>query len=320
MLGCDPVRGLGAALVLAWWSTADAVPVDPPPVHLRVRPDRPRLGDLALLEVSLPPEDRFDSAGARDRGGLGEVRAFGCRYVLAPTAGHPSAWHGAIAVPADASAGPHTLQVRTPSLETPIPVRIELEPRTVDVTRLRVAPRFTNEEKSPALVARLKAEATRMRRMWSRPPTTPLAEGAFVRPAPGRVTGRYGTERRFNQTVQSVHYGLDIGAPIGTPVKAALPGRVAMSEDRWAAGRTVFIDHGAGLFTAYFHLARRRVRPGETIRAGQIIGDVGKSGRVTGPHLHFGLAVRCMREQSSEARGMYVDPEPWLDGRWGTLP
>ncbi|MEO1335269.1 MAG: peptidoglycan DD-metalloendopeptidase family protein, partial [Myxococcota bacterium] len=89
-------------------------------------------------------------------------------------------------------------------------------------------------------------------------------------------------------------------------------GRVVMSDMRWGSGGTLILDHGGGLFTSYFHLSKRHVENGQVVRRGERIGDVGKSGRVTGPHLHFGVAIRAVwaeGKRKGEARSLYVDPE-----------
>jgi murein DD-endopeptidase MepM/ murein hydrolase activator NlpD len=91
----------------------------------------------------------------------------------------------------------------------------------------------------------------------------------------------------YNGTVQSRHLGTDFAGALGAPVLAAGRGVVALVADFYLAGRAVYIDHGAGVVTAYFHLSRADVAEGDTVVAGQRIGAVGRSGRVTGPHLHW---------------------------------
>ena len=116
------------------------------------------------------------------------------------------------------------------------------------------------------------------RRVW---------RGAFRLPRASRITSRFGTARVYNGEVQSRHLGTDFAGAIGAPVRAAGRGIVALVADFYLAGHAVYIDHGAGLVTGYFHLSRADVRPGQRVIAGQLIGAVGRSGRVTGPHLHW---------------------------------
>ncbi len=121
-------------------------------------------------------------------------------------------------------------------------------------------------------------EAHESPRLWS---------GPFRAPRPGRVTSRFGTARILNGEVQSRHLGTDFAGTVGAPVRAANEGVVALVADFYLAGTAVYLDHGEGLVTGYFHLSRALVAAGDTVRRGQIIGRVGRSGRVTGPHLHW---------------------------------
>jgi murein DD-endopeptidase MepM/ murein hydrolase activator NlpD len=116
------------------------------------------------------------------------------------------------------------------------------------------------------------------RRLWN---------SAFVRPRPSRITSVYGNGREFNGTVTSQHLGTDFAGKVGAPVRAAGRAVVALVANFYLAGRAVYLDHGGGLMTGYFHLSRAVVARGDTVAAGQLIGAVGRSGRATGPHLHW---------------------------------
>jgi hypothetical protein len=117
--------------------------------------------------------------------------------------------------------------------------------------------------------------------------TPRLWSGPFRAPRPGRVTSRFGTARILNGEVQSRHLGTDFAGAVGAPVRAANAGVVALVANFYLAGTVVYLDHGEGLVTGYFHLSRVLVAAGDTVKRGQIIGRVGRSGRVTGPHLHW---------------------------------
>ena len=118
------------------------------------------------------------------------------------------------------------------------------------------------------------------------PPTEP-----FVRPVPGVNTSVFGMRRLFNGQPRSPHPGLDLRATEGTPVHAAGPGRVVLAEELYYSGNLVILDHGGGLFTLYAHLAEIHVREGQQAAAGDLLGDSGATGRVTGPHLHWGAKI-----------------------------
>jgi murein DD-endopeptidase MepM/ murein hydrolase activator NlpD len=138
-------------------------------------------------------------------------------------------------------------------------------------------------------LARVQRENRDIARLWRRagprrfalplhPPLDPLPEG-----------GRFGSRRVINGQPKSPHSGADYSASAGAPVFAAGEGVVALVGDHFFAGRSVFLDHGAGLISMYFHMSRVHVKQGESVRRGQAIGAVGSTGRATGPHLHFGV-------------------------------
>ena len=151
---------------------------------------------------------------------------------------------------------------------------------------LAVAPAFVRPDSIST--ARIRAELARSRevsrRSQERPP---IWQGPFQVPRPGRITSPFGTARVYNGELQGRHLGTDFAGAVGAPVRAAGRGVVAMVADFYLAGRAIYVDHGGGVVTAYFHLSRADVSEGDTVVAGQRIGAVGRSGRVTGPHLHW---------------------------------
>lgn len=155
------------------------------------------------------------------------------------------------------------------------------------VERLRVARRFV-ERPDSATAARIARERARARAVSRRSHRTPRqwADG-FTLPASGRVTSEFGQGREFNGRIQSRHWGVDLDGVEGTPVRATSRGIAALVDDFYYAGKVVYLDHGTGLVTAYFHLSAHEVAQGDTVDAGTIIGRIGATGRVTGPHLHW---------------------------------
>ena len=117
--------------------------------------------------------------------------------------------------------------------------------------------------------------------------TPKLWHGAFQRPRPSRITSVFGTGREFNGVVQSRHLGLDFDGSVGSTIRAANSGVVTLVGNYYYSGNLVVINHGAGLATAYLHMSKVLVNPGDTVSRGQLIGLVGATGRVTGPHLHW---------------------------------
>jgi murein DD-endopeptidase MepM/ murein hydrolase activator NlpD len=124
----------------------------------------------------------------------------------------------------------------------------------------------------------------------------------FALPASGPLSSRFGLRRIFNGQPRNPHAGLDVGVGTGAPVRAPVAGIVANTGDYFFNGNTVFIDHGQGLITAYMHLSRIDVRSGQPVKKGEILGAVGATGRVTGPHLHWAVILN----------NTPVDPELFL--------
>ncbi len=131
----------------------------------------------------------------------------------------------------------------------------------------------------------------------------------LIRPVEGIVTSPYGRQRILNKKPRAPHGGVDFRAATGTPIKAALPGTVILTGDHYYAGKSVYIDSGGGVITLYFHLSSIDVKEGDQVKKGAVIAKSGQSGRVTGPHLHFGLCLS----------GQHVNPEPIFTGTMADL-
>ncbi|MBS3977908.1 MAG: M23 family metallopeptidase [Syntrophomonadaceae bacterium] len=119
----------------------------------------------------------------------------------------------------------------------------------------------------------------------------PLWQGAFLMPVEGRISTGFGVFRYINNIESGRHSGIDIAAPAGTPIKAANRGLVTLSKSLNVVGKTVIIDHGLNLYSAYSHLNRLLVEEGALVEKGDIIGEVGSTGFSTGPHLHWTISV-----------------------------
>lgn len=153
--------------------------------------------------------------------------------------------------------------------------------------QLAVASRFTQplDAATQARIARENARATEIGRRAHF--TEPMWTAPFLHPRESRITSTFGTGRSFNGRVTSRHLGVDFSGNVGAPVRAANRGVVALVDTFFLAGKVIYLDHGAGIVTGYFHLSDASVSIGDTVERGQRIGSVGESGRVTGPHLHW---------------------------------
>jgi murein DD-endopeptidase MepM/ murein hydrolase activator NlpD len=140
------------------------------------------------------------------------------------------------------------------------------------------------------------------KKYWREAPETDLD---FIVPAEGELSSRFGLRRFFNEKPRNPHSGLDLAVARGTPVKASSSGKVLAADNYFFNGKTVFIDHGNGLVTMYCHLDKFKVKAGQKVEKGQLIGLSGMTGRATGPHLHWSVMLN----------GEMVDPELFVHNK-----
>jgi len=243
---------------------------------------------LTARDVSFTPSP--PRAGTLFRVHLPLARA--ASVTTARLAGEPLHFHtsgdGAsafAAVPVDSTGGLTLALLCTNGAR--VDVRVPTRDGEYRLERLTVAPRFAAPPDS-ALQARQRREAARAAEVSRASHTTPrLFTEPFLVPRTTRITSGFGGGRTFNGTVTSRHMGTDYAGAVGAPVRASNRGVVRLVDGFYLGGNVIYLDHGEGLVTAYLHLSRHRVAEGDTVARGQVIGDVGATGRVTGPHLHF---------------------------------
>jgi murein DD-endopeptidase MepM/ murein hydrolase activator NlpD len=144
-------------------------------------------------------------------------------------------------------------------------------------------------------LARWKNEQEQVRQALADNSALRLWHSGFLEPVSGKRTGIFGSVRIMNGQPRNPHNGEDIGAPLGTDVAVTNDGVVRLTVDHVFSGRGIFVDHGLGFYSMYFHLSEILVKDGDLVKAGQIIGKVGASGRATGPHLHWGVRLNGAR-------------------------
>jgi murein DD-endopeptidase MepM/ murein hydrolase activator NlpD len=160
--------------------------------------------------------------------------------------------------------------------------------------RLQVGKEFV--EPTPEQIQRANEERDKLRAIFDQVTPEKLWDGDFRVPLDGVATGgNFGKRRVLNGQPGSPHSGVDFPAVTGTPVHAAQSGRVALAEELFFSGNTVVVNHGLGIYTFYGHLSEIDVKVGDELQSGQVLGKVGATGRVTGPHLHWGLTVERAR-------------------------
>jgi murein DD-endopeptidase MepM/ murein hydrolase activator NlpD len=155
-------------------------------------------------------------------------------------------------------------------------------------------------------LARVEEEQNLKKKVFSESAPESLWMGGFEAPANASVTAVFGSARVYNGIKRSQHEGLDFRVHTGTPVHAANAGRVILARNLYFEGNCVVVDHGQGLMTVYMHLSKFKVKEGEKVREGQLLGLSGGTGRVTGPHLHF--AVRWQGEYLNPATLLKLTP------------
>ena len=165
----------------------------------------------------------------------------------------------------------------------------DIAPQRYAEQRLKVAPGTV--DLSPENQARYERERDHQAGVMATFSTPVPAQLAMQVPVPGRRSSSFGLRRVFNGQARNPHSGMDIAAPTGTPVAAPLPGRVIDTGDYFFNGNTVWLDHGGGLLSMSCHLSAIDVAVGDAVQTGQRIGAVGATGRVTGPHLHWGVML-----------------------------
>lgn len=242
------------------------------PASVSFSPARPRPGTLVVVHL----------AGTRDAAPAAVAAGEPLHFRPDSSGG----WRALAAIPIDAAT---SLGVRfaCPAVGDSVTINVPLASASYPLEKLTVAPQFSAKPDS-ALEARLQREAERAAAVSRASHETPrLWVAPFRAPRDSRVTSTFGRGRQFNGTVTSRHMGTDYAGAVGAPIRAANRGVVRLVDRFYLGGNVVYIDHGEGVVTAYLHMSRHRVAEGDTVERGAVIGLVGATGRVTGPHLHW---------------------------------
>jgi murein DD-endopeptidase MepM/ murein hydrolase activator NlpD len=214
---------------------------------------------------------------------------FDGRRVL--VARHDGRWEAVIGLPLTLAPGPQTATVNGGGTrDYPFTVHAkEYAAQHITLKNKRMV------EPTAEDLARINHEQEIIRHAFATWTDEPLSSLAFRMPARGRISSVFGLRRFFNGEPRQPHSGIDIAAPLGAPVVAPYGGTVIEIGEYFFNGKTVFIDHGQGLISMFNHLSRILVTRGMRVKQGQKIGEVGRTGRVTGPHLHWTVSLNDSR-------------------------
>jgi len=198
-----------------------------------------------------------------------------------------SQWVAVIGIPLDSKIGSHTV------IEQPTGYRYRFQVINKKYPTQYIKLKNNRQvTPNPQELARIRRETeiikAALATSWRPTASSPLP---LQPPVQGRWSGIFGSRRYFNRQPRSPHRGVDIAAPLGNPVLASADGQVINTGHYFLNGKTILIDHGQGVVTLYCHLNDIQVTPGQTVQRGQPIGTVGKTGRATGPHLHWGVSL-----------------------------
>jgi murein DD-endopeptidase MepM/ murein hydrolase activator NlpD len=280
--------GLGLALVacawLLWPGGLHLAAADGVRVETSARAMQP--GELVVFTVTAPPDATAVSISAAGA-------------VIPAVHGPAGAWRALVGLDLALSPGPFPTTITTHTRGGVITTEhsLTVTPKQFPTRRLTVNPALVDPPASE--LERIKREAARTNEIYASPAPDALWTGRFVRPVAAQANSRFGSRSIFNGGQRSSpHTGADFLSGAGSPIKAPNAGRVRLAENLYFSGNTVIIDHGQGLFSLFAHLSAFDVHEGDSVAAGDVVGLVGATGRVTGPHLHW--AVR--------ANGARIDP------------
>ena len=202
-------------------------------------------------------------------------------------------WQGFIAADLQEKPGHYKAHVKISPPDIERQLEVEIVEKDYGVRRLTLPKKMVDLDEET--LKRVQEEYKVINGLWEMPMTESIWSDFFIRPVDGEVVGPFGRRSIINDQPRSPHTGVDLRGEQGTPVKAANDGKVILTSDHYFTGKSIYLDHGGGVISMYFHLYDILVKEGDGVRKGQTIGLVGSTGRATGPHLHWGMRINGAR-------------------------
>jgi murein DD-endopeptidase MepM/ murein hydrolase activator NlpD len=223
------------------------------------------------------------------------VRAEAFSRMLASFRVDDRTWQTLVGVDLTTGPAPYkvTVTAALPAGDSTATYTLKITEKAFPTRKLTVDDAFVTPPASA--LARIEEDAKALERCWANPSSEKLWTGAFVRPVPHDANSAFGSRSVFNGQVRNPHGGADFRSPPGTPIKAPNAGRIVLARDLYYSGGTVVIDHGLGLFSLFAHLSAIDAKDGANVARGEVVGRVGATGRVTGPHLHWMVRLNGAR-------------------------
>ena len=239
-------------------------------------------GELVVLTLAMP-----------DASATPTVHAFD--HALLPFQISPTTWKVLVGIDLETAPGtyPITIDAGTSRPAAKTTYSLVVRAKTFPTRTLKVDEAFVNPPASAE--SRIASDSARLADIWQHSSSAQLWLGPFIRPVPNEANSAFGTRSIYNGQPRSPHNGADFLSPAGTPIKSPNSGEIMLADDLYYTGNTVVIDHGLGLFSLFAHLEKINVQKGQRVATGDVVGLVGATGRVTGPHLHWMVRVGSAR-------------------------
>jgi murein DD-endopeptidase MepM/ murein hydrolase activator NlpD len=250
------------------------------PLEVSLAPATIRPGDVVRISIENLGADEHVTA-----------QVLGQKVILEYDA-HDRKLMGLLGVDLETAPGSYSISIQHSASASAATRTLHIVPRQFLVRRLKVAPEYV--EPPPETLDQIKRDNKALAEAYAR--ISPrLWTGAFGLPVAGKPSSNFGTRSYYNGERRAPHAGVDFASGTGTPVRAANHGTIALAAPLYFTGNTVIVDHGARLFSVFAHLSEFGVKPGDVVEPQTIVGLVGSTGRVTGPHLHWSVRLNGAR-------------------------